>query len=283
MWQVLWGLFAVVVALMMFLKPGDQVGSAHNWPKLPTLTPTPSAWSLNRKLPIRTPTPAPTVISSDWAEWPVEISSVPIQQSVSQPPPEPSSLPQQITNFPSTLPGADSVSAVAPPAPSAISITPTPTPVPDSPLIGLPVNGRITQDFGCSLYYTGLVGPGCSAEQPWFHDGLDIEAVIDTPVPAMMPGVVIFAGEDTTGPKCDDDRGYGLAVVVDSGSGWRTLYAHLSKINVTAGQAVNPETIVGAVGASGCATGPHLHFGLRHNDGLVDPRSAISGEIGLAY
>ncbi|GIK42640.1 MAG: hypothetical protein BroJett011_64730 [Chloroflexota bacterium] len=105
--------------------------------------------------------------------------------------------------------------------------------------------------------------------------------MVDTPVAAMMAGVVIFAGEDTSGPKCDDDRGYGLAVVVDSGSGWRALYAHLAKINVTAGQVISPETIIGAVGASGCVTGPHLHFGLRHNEGLVDPSTVIAGERGL--
>jgi murein DD-endopeptidase MepM/ murein hydrolase activator NlpD len=143
-------------------------------------------------------------------------------------------------------------------------------------LLDLPVKGHISQNFGCSLYYTGLAGPGCPGDQPWFHDGLDLAVVADTPVVAMMTGTVIFAGEDTDGPKCKDnggkeERGYGLAVVVDNGAGWRALYAHLSKVEVSPSQTVTPETLIGTVGASGCTTGPHLHFGLQYEGILVDP------------
>jgi murein DD-endopeptidase MepM/ murein hydrolase activator NlpD len=278
MWQLLWGLFSLAVALMIFFKPGNPADDRHKWAKLPTLTPTPSEQSFHgSKLPAFTPTPNPAAFA-DWLEqWPVEVSSVPIQPALAASPQS------HLTGFPSILPGSDPGAALSQPIPLTPISSATPTPLPDSPLVGLPVKGRITQGFGCSLYYTGIAGPGCSAEQPWFHDGLDIEALVDTPVPAMMAGGVIFAGEDTTGPKCDDDRGYGLAVVVDSGSGWRTLYAHLAKISVTTGQAVSPETTIGTVGTSGCVTGPHLHFGLRHNDGLVDPRTVITGENGLRY
>jgi murein DD-endopeptidase MepM/ murein hydrolase activator NlpD len=273
MWQLLWGLFSLAVALMIFLKPGNLADDGHEVVKLPTLTPTPSGPSfLGSKLPALTPTPTQAAFA-DWLEqWPVEVSSVPIQPALAASPQS------HLTGFPSILPGSDPGAALSQPIPLTPISSATPTPLPDSPLVGLPLSGWITQGFGCSPYYTGIAGPGCSAEQPWFHDGLDIEAVVDTPVAAMMAGVVIFAGEDTTGPKCDDDRGYGLAVVVDSGSGWRTLYAHLAKTNVTAGQVVSPETIIGAVGTSGCVTGPHLHFGLRHNDILVDPRVVITLE-----
>lgn len=272
MWQLLWGLFSLAVGLMIFLKPSNPAGDGHKVVKLPTLTPTPSEPAFHElKLPTLTPTPNPAAFA-DWLEqWPVEVNSVPIQPALASPQP-------YLTDFPLALPGSD-----AQPIPSTPVSSAAPTPLPDSPLVGLPVEGRISQGFGCSPYFTGIAGPGCSAEQPWFHDGLDIEAVVDTPVAAMMAGVVIFAGEDTSGPKCDDDRGYGLAVVVDSGSTWRTLYAHLAKINVTTGEAVSPETILGAVGTSGCVTGPHLHFGLRHNDGLVDPSTVIAGERGLIY
>lgn len=91
------------------------------------------------------------------------------------------------------------------------------------------------------------------------------------------------AGEDTSGPKRDDDRSYGLAVVLNSGSGWQMIYAHLEKISVTIGQVISPETIIGAVGTSGSVTEPHLHFDLRHNDGSVDPRTVIIGENRLKY
>lgn len=278
MWQFIWGLFSLALALIILFKPGTYADDSHKWTKLSTLTSTPSDQSFHRsKLPTLTPTSNPATFADWLEEWPVEVSSVPIHPTLAASP-QP-----HLTGLPSILPGSDSEAML----PQPISLTPvsdaTPIPLPDSPLVGLPVNGRITQGFGCSPYYTGIAGPGCSAEQPWFHDGLDIEAVVDTPVAAMMVGTVIFAGEDTTGPKCDDDRGYGLAVVVDSGGGWRTLYAHLAQINVIAGQTVNSETIIGTVGTSGCTTGPHLHFGLRHNDVLVDPRAMIGGERAMAY
>ncbi len=63
--------------------------------------------------------------------------------------------------------------------------------------------------------------------------------------------------------------------MIDNGAGWQTLYAHLSRIDVVAGQVVGPQTIIGAVGETGCASGPHLHFGLRHKGGLLDPQMYI--------
>lgn len=140
-----------------------------------------------------------------------------------------------------------------------------------SPLRGWPVTGEITQGFGCSPYYTGLVGPGCPAEAPWFHDGLDIGAAADAPVQAALTATVIFAGPDGSGPACGNYRGYGLAVVVDNRAGWQALYAHLTQVDVAAGQAVAPATVIGTVGQTGCVSGPHLHFGLRHDGQLVDP------------
>ena len=52
-------------------------------------------------------------------------------------------------------------------------------------------------------------------------------------------------------------------------------FAHLASIHVVVGQLVNPETVIGTVGDTGCATGPHLHFGLRHDGMLVDPVKAV--------
>ena len=64
-------------------------------------------------------------------------------------------------------------------------------------------------------------------------------------------------------------------MVIDGGSGWQALYAHLAQIDVTIGQMVTPETVVGAAGETGCVSGPHLHFGLRLNGVLVDPEVVI--------
>jgi murein DD-endopeptidase MepM/ murein hydrolase activator NlpD len=149
-------------------------------------------------------------------------------------------------------------------------------PLADTPLVGWPFRGALTQGFGCSPFYTGLPGPGCPSNQPWFHDGLDLAAWSGAPVRAALTGTVIFAGPDGDGPLCGSYRGYGLGVVVDNGAGWQALYAHLSQIKVTVGQTVVPETIIGLAGDTGCVTGPHLHFGLRHSGKLVDPELMLA-------
>ena len=146
----------------------------------------------------------------------------------------------------------------------------------ESPLVGWPAGGQMTQAFGCSVYYSGIAGPNCPAATPWFHDGVDIGAPVGRPVRAAMAGTIIFAGPDGSGPVCNDGyRGYGLGVVIDNGQGWQTLYAHLSRLDVETGQVVTAQTIIGAVGESGCATGPHLHFGLKYDGVLVDPVEQI--------
>jgi murein DD-endopeptidase MepM/ murein hydrolase activator NlpD len=174
------------------------------------------------------------------------------------------------------------VSEVAAPAPSAKpeqvsasnaqNIWPASTAgVPDTPLSGWPAPGALTQGFGCSAHYTGIAGPDCPTDQPWFHDGIDIGAWPGAPVRAALGGTVIFAGADGDGPPCGAYRGFGLGVMVDNGRGWQALYAHLAEIQVSVGQVVEPDTVIGSVGQTGCSSGPHLHFGLRHAGELVDP------------
>jgi murein DD-endopeptidase MepM/ murein hydrolase activator NlpD len=69
--------------------------------------------------------------------------------------------------------------------------------------------------------------------------------------------------------------GWGNLVVVLHGDGVRTLYAHLSKVSVHRGESVATGTRVGLVGATGDATGPHLHFEVRLRGAAVDPRTAL--------
>lgn len=160
--------------------------------------------------------------------------------------------------------------------PEVVEPQPEATSEPAHPLIGWPAKGTISQGFGCSPYYTGIPGPGCPAEAPWFHDGVDIAAGAGTPVQATLAGTVVFAGADGSGPVCRDGyRGYGQAVVIDGEAGWQALYAHLARVDVAVGQGVTPETIIGATGETGCTSGVHLHFGLRHNGGLVDPEVVV--------
>ena len=83
------------------------------------------------------------------------------------------------------------------------------------------------------------------------HDGVDYGAPNGTPVRSVGDGVVDFAGRQ---------NGYGNVVEIRHSNNRSTLYEHLSRIDVRQGQRIDQGTRVGAVGATGWATGPHLHF-----------------------
>jgi murein DD-endopeptidase MepM/ murein hydrolase activator NlpD len=107
-------------------------------------------------------------------------------------------------------------------------------------------------------------------QQSWrAHLGVDYGAPAGTPVRAVGDGVVDFAGVQ---------NGYGNVVVLKHSNDRTTLYAHLSRIDVRRGQQVEQSQRIGAVGATGWATGPHLHFEFRvkgqHQDPLAIAKSA---------
>lgn len=102
------------------------------------------------------------------------------------------------------------------------------------------------------------------------HTGIDIYAPLGTQVGAAAPGTVKMAEKDPPG-----FTGYGWIVIVDHGDGISTWYAHLSAFAVKAGDTVKTGDNIGAVGMTGRATGPHLHFELRVNTTPVDPRLAL--------
>ena len=95
------------------------------------------------------------------------------------------------------------------------------------------------------------------------HLGIDLAAPKGTPILAAQAGTVIYAGREF--------KGYGKMVLVESGSGWATLYAHFDKILVAEGQKVRQGEVIGAMGRTGRATGVHLHFEIRKNRGPIDP------------
>ncbi|MCZ8234027.1 MAG: peptidoglycan DD-metalloendopeptidase family protein [Inhella sp.] len=95
------------------------------------------------------------------------------------------------------------------------------------------------------------------------HNGIDYAAPTGTPVRNVGDGWVSFAGRQS---------GYGNVVIVRHGANKETLYAHLSRIDVRQGQRVEQGQRLGAVGATGWATGPHLHFEFRVNGQHQDPR-----------
>lgn len=100
-----------------------------------------------------------------------------------------------------------------------------------------------------------------------FHTGIDLKAPAGVPVVAAAAGTVTYAGELA--------GGWGLLVTVAHAGGARTLYAHLSQIDVRVGQRVAAGAQLGLVGATGDAIGPHLHFELRVRGAAIDPLPAF--------
>jgi len=98
------------------------------------------------------------------------------------------------------------------------------------------------------------------------HLGVDYAAPTGTPALSVGDGVVEFAGVQ---------GGYGNTVIIRHGGNHSTLYAHLSRMHVQKGQAVQKGQTIGAVGSTGLSTGPHLHFEFRVNGTHVDPEKII--------
>lgn len=96
-----------------------------------------------------------------------------------------------------------------------------------------------------------------------FHEGLDFSAPIGTPIYATGDGVVEKVKRSR--------RGYGKHVIINHGFGYKTLYAHMSKIIVKPGQKVKRGQIIGYVGNTGKSTAPHLHYEVWKNGKKVNP------------
>ncbi|WP_310609803.1 M23 family metallopeptidase [Limnohabitans sp.] len=114
--------------------------------------------------------------------------------------------------------------------------------------------------------------------QTWrAHLGVDYAAPTGTPVRSVGQGIVDVAGSQ---------GGFGNVVMVKHANGHTTVYAHLSRINVKRGQSVMQGQTLGLVGATGWATGPHLHFEFRvngqHKDPLTMARQSVTLEVSAA-
>ena len=104
------------------------------------------------------------------------------------------------------------------------------------------------------------------------HTGIDFVANTGTPVYATGKGKVVFVGRN---------GGYGLEVRIDHGFGYRTLYAHLSKVLVKRGQKVKRGDLIAKTGNSGLSTGPHLHYEISHNGKKLNPSQFFFDDLGF--
>lgn len=123
-----------------------------------------------------------------------------------------------------------------------------------------PVTGRISGVFGSQRIYAGE--PGAP------HSGVDVARPSGTPVAAPADGVVILAAEAPFTLE-------GNLLMIDHGMGLNSAFLHLSRIDVRVGDRVSRGQIVGAIGATGRATGPHLHWGMMWNGVRIDPQLLV--------
>ena len=134
----------------------------------------------------------------------------------------------------------------------------SPNPLWDGPFIR-PVPQAANSAFGTRSFYNG--------EARAAHGGADFSSPEGTPIKAPNAGRVVIA----------DVRYFtGGTVVIDHGAGLHSLFAHLSRVDVAAGDAVASGAVVGLVGATGRVTGPHLHWTVRLNGARIDPLSLLS-------
>lgn len=124
------------------------------------------------------------------------------------------------------------------------------------------VDGRITDRFGMRLHPI--------IDQMKRHPGIDISAERGTEVFATASGVV-----ESVNTTKNINRGYGKYVIVDHGYGVKTLYGHLAKVLVREGQKIDRRDPIGCVGATGLATGPHLHYEVIQEGEQKDPMHFI--------
>lgn len=123
----------------------------------------------------------------------------------------------------------------------------------------MPTTGWLSSQFTASRFH-----PILHENRP--HEGIDVVAPTGTPIVAPATGTIVFAG---------NDKGFGLAVEIEHGNGIRTRFAHCSRIAVRTGQRVTRGQLIAAVGMTGLATAPHLHYEIHVNGKPVDPLTYV--------
>ncbi|AZE80437.1 peptidoglycan DD-metalloendopeptidase family protein [Pseudomonas synxantha] len=126
--------------------------------------------------------------------------------------------------------------------------------LPSNLVLDKPVNGPLSSKFGVRRFFNG--------EERNPHSGLDFAVPAGTPIKTPANGKVILVGNYFFN---------GNTVFVDHGQGFISMFCHMSKIDVKVGQQLVRGAVVGKVGATGRATGPHMHWNVSLNDARVDP------------
>ena len=125
------------------------------------------------------------------------------------------------------------------------------------------IGGRfgLTMEFGPRIHpFTG---------QWYIHKGADIAGPPGTPIIAAADGVVVRS-------EIDNRSGYGNVVIIEHAFGFSTLYAHLRERRVVVGQRVQQGQLIGTMGATGIATGVHLHYEIRIGEEVMDPTTYLA-------
>ncbi len=123
-----------------------------------------------------------------------------------------------------------------------------------------PIKGQVTSGFGVRQSSNPIVTP--------YHSGIDLAANTGTKIQSALSGTVI---------KAETNESYGKHIMIQTGD-LILVYAHCSKLNVKVDQKVKQGDIIGEVGSTGWATGPHLHFEIRRDDRLVNPADILNFE-----
>jgi len=142
--------------------------------------------------------------------------------------------------------------------------SPNPTPQPKTPpktqkwILPVSKGHKITSKYGYRMHPVKHVMA--------LHDGIDINALSNTPVYAVADGTVSVAGWI---------NGYGNYIQIEHANGLSSFYAHLNKINVSKGSVIMQGQNIALSGNTGIGTGPHLHFGVKKNGKSDDPEKYL--------
>lgn len=129
-----------------------------------------------------------------------------------------------------------------------------------------PTSAAFDAPFGASFIWPA--GGQITQYYAWYHPGIDIANRLAPGIAASDGGVVVVAG-------WPDSQGYGNRVVLDHGNGYRSMYAHLSNVYVSVGEAISRGQLIGQMGSTGRSTGTHLHLEIHYKGVPVNPLAIL--------